>query len=522
MTQALQAGTSPSLQTSEPVFGYQTPTYEYIPEGAIGSYIEVADRWLQAHGVNLLPWQLHVLTGLLSVKDNEMTWAYKSFGLLVARQQGKSELIVAYILLRFFLFNKRDPHKPRTPNQIVYTAQHARSGQDIFQRLASIIKMHDDLNEVVKTKEGKGSEEIIMRDGPNRGDIVKFLTRSPEAGRGTSTSVVIYDEAQDISQVSYRAISRTTTAAHNPVSIYLGTVPNEGVDDLDYFEAIRDAGRKGESKSIAWMEWSPVGSHDPEVEIDPSELEVWKQTNPSLGHFVTLETIQEEWEANQRDIEGFLIERLSYWPARPQFEVGSSNDLDLELWHDNELEEPLELDDKTSWTIALSVGFRGSYSTLYGSVRLPDDSVYVEHLGTYPGKREVIERMKDLRGKLKVRAFVGDAKNLQGIVNDLIEESVKVEAYTNQEVATAFETFEEHFNSGKISHPPANIEFENEVLENAEVYESGGQVKNRYWTSEDKELPLSIIKAMTLAVHAAKDPKLQPKKPGKLQVFKYR
>lgn len=524
------------------IYGYQEPTYQHIPEGGIGSLVDVGVTWLEDHHIILLPWQKYVLKVWLTVTDENFSWVARSHALLLSRQNGKSTLLIAYLLLRFFLINSRDPAKPHMPNEYVYTSHNGGNARAMFERMKLIIETHPDLDALVHIKAGAGSESITITSGPNKGDVVRFFTRSPDAGRGSSNVVVIWDETQSISPASYSALSKTTRAAYHPVNIYVGTKPDEKVHFYDQFESLRDAGRSGTSQQITWLEWSPPNGHDPQTEINFGDPAVWQACNPTLGYYLDIEDIQAEWETSQNDNEEFTRESLSYWPNRPVIDPAATvqnNDLDLDAWVSGFVEDHPEGYEKASWTLAVSFGYRlENLTTVWGIMRLkdrvitlPDDSksthpsFYALPLHVGYGVQEALSEIRSIQQKFTVKNIVIDERDSQHVHNDLLASKLSFHSYKTQDVAAAFEFAQTTINHGLVFHPNTEMEVNGEDqgdswLTGAEVRESG-QYKSRFWYTTDYEFPISVIKALTLGLYGAKDQTLKPKSVGKFKRLSY-
>lgn len=86
--------------------GSQRPRIESKPD-AVGTYGPKVTAFAAACGVTLDDWQSYVIDGLFAVNE-EGRWASTEFGLLVSRQNGKGEILVAYDLAHLFLFPRPD------------------------------------------------------------------------------------------------------------------------------------------------------------------------------------------------------------------------------------------------------------------------------------------------------------------------------------------------------------------------------------------------------------------------------
>src|SRR5690606_31275015 len=214
---------------------------------------------------------------------------------------------------------------------------------------------------------------------------IRFVARSKNSGRGFTASNVIYDEAQEFSRQAYKAISYTQTTIKNRQELFAGTVPEDGINDSEVFEGLRDRGRDTDGyPRTGWAEWSPTGAEDPDLaaSIDKSDESVWLESNPSAGYLIELETIAQQLERDKSpNAEDFGMERLSTWPARrPEAEV-VLHDMDMSLWGDHVApDKDASLPDGGALTVNLGRG--GGFATVSYAARLPDGRIGVRTLHT--------------------------------------------------------------------------------------------------------------------------------------------
>ena len=231
---------------------------------------------------------------------------------LVARQNGKGgwlEAVAIWSLFEPLLTGRLSGRK----NTTLWTAHELKTSDEAYSRVKSLIEANPDLAaEVVVWNGGlTGTHIIELRDGSR----LVFLARSKSSGRGFSPRRIIFDEAQEFSALAFRAMMYATSAqGANRQLIYAGTVPSIE-NDSAIWTGVRDRGRAGKVARLAWAEWSPKDSNDPGVTIDPTDWDARAWSNPALGSRILHETIDEEWEAAQADLEGFLRERMSVWPS---------------------------------------------------------------------------------------------------------------------------------------------------------------------------------------------------------------
>lgn len=258
-------------------------------------------------------------------------------GALLARQNGKGgwlEAVAIWSLFEVWLYGERDGLTGRK-NTTLWTAHELKTSDEAYARVVGLIKSNPDLAAEVVTWNGglTGTHIIALRDGSR----LVFLARSKSSGRGFSPRRIIFDEAQEFSASAFRAMMYATSAqGARRQLIYAGTVPSEE-NDSAIWTGVRDRGRSPAVKRgrLAWAEWTPTGSDDPRTPPDPTDWKVRAEANPALGSRILAETIDEEWEAAQADLEGFMRERLSVWPSLSSGSYGA-----LPEWGDLVGEQP--------------------------------------------------------------------------------------------------------------------------------------------------------------------------------------
>ncbi len=116
------------------LLGSQRPRIEKLPD-SVGTHGPKVSQFAKLCGVILDDWQSYVIDALFSVNEaNE--WAATEFGALVARQNGKGEILVAYDLAHLFLFPRPDKRR----KSILHTAHEFKTAMDGFDRLRGVIE----------------------------------------------------------------------------------------------------------------------------------------------------------------------------------------------------------------------------------------------------------------------------------------------------------------------------------------------------------------------------------------------
>ncbi len=456
------------------------------------------NAWLVSLGVVLDSWQRRDLALWMAV-DASARWAASEVGELVARQNGKGEILLAYDLLHLFAIRRQDG-KPKT---VVHTSHEVKTNTEALQKLEAVVRANPSLmSRVSQIYTGNNEQGVRLkpRPGQRRGDRIKFVARSKNSGRGFTADVIVYDEAQELGAAPYRALSYTSTTVKNRQEVYTGTVPEDGVNDCEVFEGLRDRGRAGIGKRTIWIEYSPTGSDDPKraARIDFADEANWESANPGIDIRVYRETTAEEL---QRDTspgkEGFGRERLSIWPNRSPAETVRLSDLDITKW-ESVVDKSLTL--QRPAVIALAIGRAGQFATVAAASRAPDDRVFVEHERTDRGTVWVAEYLRELKAELGDALIVLDQKNASSVIVDLQRLGVKFLPMNMDEIAAAFAMFIEGANAGLIVGRGQQEVADSLRFATHRVIGRAGET----WEVSDANKPISHAQAVTWAAWGLK------------------
>lgn len=456
-----------------------------------------------ALGMKLDDWEEYVLWALHDINERDR-WAASEFGLLVSRQNGKSEILCAYDLCRLFLFPLPDLRR-RT---VLHTAHEVRTATESFEKVQAIIESSDRLMPMVKHIYTGNGKAILLktRKGQLLGDRLLFVARSRNASRGFFATDIVYDEAQELAASTRSALTYTTTTVPNRQELYFGTAPLEE-NDAEVFEGVRDRGRAGKALRTGWMEWSPTGAEDPKLAltIDPMSHEVWRQGIPALGIRIEPETVTEQVERGiELDLGALLGERFSVWPSRAADEVVKLSELDLDVWKRTAGKHPVT-GPGTVLTLAVGRGF----ATIGKGIRVDADHIAVEHHKTAAGTRWVAADLQKLKTDLDDALIVLDAKNAATVIASLDTLGVKYLAMNLDELAAAHATFVEWVNAGLVLHrDQAEVTKSLELATTRPLGRSGGVT----WAPSDPSKPISHAQAVTWALWGVLKSEASPKK----------
>ncbi len=295
----------------------QTPTYQANIPADLSGDGEMACRLATAYFGEPLEWQRHLLDVMLA-RDARDKYAVDSLAIEVPRQNGKSWDVRA----RCF-------YGALNGEKILYTCQHGDTSDQMFQELSRPFEdeeetaLHDLLEAVRKTN---GQQAIRLKNG----GLIRFTTRTKSLARGKTYDVLIYDEAQELTEEEQAASLPAISASpmKNPQTIYLGTSPEPNCVGT-VFRSIHDRVHAGES-DMAWVEWSTdeIG--------DVADEARWHESNPSLGTVLNIEALRAECKQMAPDI--FARERLGWWTPT---EGAGSYALDARKWEACETDMPL-------------------------------------------------------------------------------------------------------------------------------------------------------------------------------------
>ena len=254
---------------------------------------------MSEYGYSLDNWQKGVIDCWLG-KDENGKYNVTSAGLSLPRQNGKNVCLEAREFFGLVINGEK----------ILHTAHQVKTSKKSFRRLAAMFtdKRHPEITDIVKTIRYTNGEECIELDN---GGSIEFSARSRQAARGfDGISVVVYDEAQELTDDQVEAIMATLSASATGTRqiLYTGTPPYPSCPG-DVFRRRRTVCLTDPGKHDSWHEWSVAGDSIEDIRTDDTTL--WYMTNPALGIRLSEDFTAEEYRSMSKD--GFARERLGWW-----------------------------------------------------------------------------------------------------------------------------------------------------------------------------------------------------------------
>ena len=244
------------------------------------------------------PWQRGVLDAW-GARDILGEPLYLTCGLSCPRQNGKNSILEACELYKLLVCNEH----------ILHTAHLVKTAATSFRKLVAIVtntRNEDIHSKVTNIRYGNG-EQAIYFDG---GGLIEYSARSRGASRGASYNLVVYDEAQELTDEQLEAsLSVLAASPTGRQIIYTGTPPCPSSPGT-VFARIRKSAVQQKAARTCWHEWSVVECPPPPSRFDDL-VDACYDTNPALGIRLDLDFTKEEFDTMSLD--GFARERLGWW-----------------------------------------------------------------------------------------------------------------------------------------------------------------------------------------------------------------
>lgn len=260
-------------------------------------------------GLSLFPWQLPVLEDWCA-RDELGRPAYVTCGLDVPRQNGKNAILEAYELYVLAVCGWH----------VLHTAHRVKTTKKAFRRLCRYFEddAHPELKSLVsQIRRTNGEEAIYLTNGGS----IEFIARTNGSARGfDDIQLVVYDEAQELTDSQYDAITYTLSASSTGErqTIYMGTPPNEASPGT-VFARMRGNALSGSVRKTTWSSWATPDLPPRDATFEDVIEDVYA-ANPSMGYVLDIDYTENEFAGG--NVVGFAHERLDWWsPAAKEAAV---------------------------------------------------------------------------------------------------------------------------------------------------------------------------------------------------------
>ncbi len=449
--------------------GRQEPTYSVVGTYAYSDGKEVAEMFEAEGGATFYDSQLHELE-LMLARNEDGSPAGATIAISKPRQNGKS-----YAARYYAAYMADFEHR-----NVLYSAHNRKTSKKMFDELCELFESPNRFPEfsadIDHISHSIGYEGIYFKDWQDKngiwhkGGCIDFTTRTNGGARGGTYSVIVVDEAQEMTSEQQEALLPVLSASGSvddvsmrPQQIYIGT-PTPPTSQGTVFTKMHTVAHEEGPKEIWWLEWSVEADSVDKIDFSKENaLELAYQTNPAMGYRMAESTILNELEQMQPD--GFARERLGWWSPT----VSAVNfALDSDKWDMCRSKEK-KPEGKTAYGVKFSAD--GSEVLLAGAVISANGTArisQIERKSTASGTRWLADWLNQRAGKAS--CVVVDGKNGTDLLCDRISETWKAKGsiirpsakdviastsllleYINEKKLTWFELQEDLDNSARTS-----------------------------------------------------------------------
>jgi hypothetical protein len=222
-------------------------------------------------GHPLWPWQ--VTAGRYIQARGPDSWQWPEVAVLVARQNGKTQLLETLILTRL-----------RMGQRVMHTAQNRTLPRESFDGVIDALERYwPELKP--RARRAQGQEHLTLTNG----GAYHIVAPTRSGARGHSNDLVLIDEVLDLDNLDFISAAKPTIMASSSAQIVYFS--NAGTPDSVVLNSLK--ARADNDSSLAYLEWSAP------ADADPGGLAGWLQANPAVGHNpAILPNLEREYQAH--------------------------------------------------------------------------------------------------------------------------------------------------------------------------------------------------------------------------------
>lgn len=397
--------------------GRQTPTQSVVLP-YVSTRGNEAIALYNSTGKTAQEWQELLLSDILAYNEDGL-WVHTKYGYSVPRRNGKNEIVAI-----------REMYGLKNGEKILHTAHRTTTTHSAWERLLNLLEKAGIA--VVSSYRAYGKEHIEIEGGGK----VEFRTRTSKGGLGEGFDLLIIDEAQEYQDDQESALKYVVTDSRNPQTIFCGTPPTP-VSSGTVFTKFRNATLAGETVNAGWAEWSV------EEQSDPRDIDLWYETNPSLGTVFTERSVTDEIGSDPID---FNIQRLGLWIRYNQKSAISKAE-----WNELKAEKLPEFTGKIF--AGIKYGHDGTNVALSVAVRTKDGNIFVETIDCREVRAGMLWILEYLKAWNTDKVVIDGANGQKILADEMKEYGLKKPILpTVKEVIVANATFEQGLFQKNIRH----------------------------------------------------------------------
>jgi phage terminase large subunit-like protein len=385
-------------------------------------------------GINLMEWQRFVCIHGHKVREDGR-WAHSELGLIMARQQGKSTLMMLRILTGMFVWGE---------GLQLASAHRLTTSLETFRQIVGLIETHPKLEkEVKKIRWQHGAEEIELFG--NRRFVVKAANN---AARGLSKPETIHlDELREYKdEDAWSSMRYSMMAAKNPqVWVYSSAGDQHSV----ILNKLRERALASATTNdpIGWFEWS--AEPDAPILLPSGEMNwsAFAQANPSLGITIHPDNLKAVIN-DPPDI--VRTEVLAQW-------VDTINSaIDAQKWAMCQI-DAIPLDPEQPTWLGLDLSPDRKFGALVAAQRLSGERFYIQLLHTWSNDYSlndlaVANDIAPYVRKYNTQTVAYSAKTSQAVASRLIPAGIQTTVMDGAIYAESCDRWLGAINSHRLQH----------------------------------------------------------------------
>ncbi len=458
--------------------GSQRPRIGHVP-ASVRSAGTDALALCELAGLTLDDWQAWIIEQALG-ECEDGRWSCFETAIVCSRQNGKSELLVARLLIGLFLLKERE---------LIYCSYQFDSALVVFRRLVTAIEDTPAfMKRVKRIARHHGGESIETTDGCR----VSFRTRTKLGGRGHSCDLLIFDEAHILSEAAHGSLLPMLSARRRAQLWYAATAPEMDTnEDAVVLAAVRERAIKGENaERLGYFEWSAnVGSPEDLTEEMARDPRIWAEANPALNIRISEEQVERERQA--MDPVSFAVERCGAgrWPRGD----GLPGVLDPERWAACEDPDPVAVDPVT---FSFDVSPDRAHAAIGASWRGADGLPRIDVIEQFAGTAGLAARLAELTTRHGPGVIADPAGPAGSLLPELERLGVKVTLVTATQHAQACGMFFDYVQQRLLRY--RRTEALDTAVENAVKRPLGDA--GWAWSRKSSSVNIAPLVAVTLAL----------------------